>query len=108
MSLALSNLGDRRLRGDVSFGVGLVSATAPPGTAPAFPAVKYRSVYRTTLRAGGLRRYTLRLGVPADFPPGEYRLVAWAECIGDTVEIDAFNNLSDGDAVVVQAPRVRS
>jgi len=100
--LTLSNLGDGRLRGDVRIGVGLVSASAPPGTVPDLRVTKYRFLFHTTLHAGRSKRFALRLGVPGDLAPGEYRLVAWAECV-DEVETDAFNNATDGENVVVQA-----
>jgi hypothetical protein len=100
--LTLSNLGDGRLRGDVRVGVGLVSADAPPGTMPAFPATKVRILFRTTLHAGRSKRLTLRLGVPAGLAPGAYRVVAWAVCL-DEIETDAFNNAADGPTLVVQA-----
>ena len=49
-----------------------------------FPAVspgsKDRLLFHTTLKAGKSKRYTLRLWVPAELAPGEYRLVAWARC----------------------------
>jgi hypothetical protein len=105
--LTLSNLGDDRIRGDVRLRVGLVSAAAPPGTIPQFPIYKDRFLFRTTLRAGKSKRYTLRLGLPADTAPGEYRLVAWAECL-DEIETDAFNNASDGPTVVVRGSGPRS
>src|SRR3954452_24017083 len=101
--LTLSNVGERPLRGMVSVSVGLVSATDAPGTNGPFVAEAYKSLSHASVRAGGSKRYTLRLRISADLPPGDYRLVAWATCLGNTIGTDAFNNATDGPVVTVRA-----